>query len=49
MGEKLNYWEYKEGGEELKVPYCVSAAAARDGNMPYVTANRLIIKAMYLI
>ena len=32
----------KERGKELKVPHHASAAAARDGNLPYV-------KAIYLI
>ena len=26
-------------GKELKVPYHASAAATRDGNLPYVTAT----------
>jgi len=29
----------KERGKELKVPYHASAAAARDGNLPHVTAT----------
>ena len=29
----------KERGEELKVPYYASGAAARDGNLPHVTAT----------
>jgi len=29
----------EERGKELKVPYHASAAAARDGNLPYVTAT----------
>ena len=28
----------KERGEELKVPYHASAAAVRDGNLPYIMA-----------
>jgi hypothetical protein len=47
--KKINSWEYEEGGEELKVPYRASTVAVCDGNMPYITANRLIIKAIYLI
>ena len=39
---KLDYWEYKKGGKELKVLHYTSAAAAHDGNLPY-------IKAIYLI
>ena len=31
-----------ERGEEFKVPYHTSAAAARDGNLPYVKATCLI-------
>jgi hypothetical protein len=46
---KLDCQEYKEGGKELKVFYYASAAAAYNGNLPYITANRLIIKAMYFI
>ena len=29
----------EERGEELKVPYHASVAAARDGNLPYVMAT----------
>ena len=32
----------KERGEELKVPHYASAAAVRDGNLPYVKATCLI-------
>jgi hypothetical protein len=39
---KLDCLEYKERGEELKVPHYISAAATRDSNLPYMTANRLI-------
>ena len=42
MGEKLDCWESGERGKELKVPYHTSAAAARDGNLPYVKAACLI-------
>jgi hypothetical protein len=49
MGERINYWEYEEGGKELKVPHRANAAAACDSNMPHMTANCLIIKAMCLI
>jgi hypothetical protein len=34
MVKKLDYLRIKERGEELKVPYHASAAAARDGNLP---------------
>ena len=36
MGEKLNWSESRERGKELKVPYYTSAAAACDGNLPYI-------------
>ena len=39
MVEKLNCWEYEEGGKELKVLYHASAAAAYDGNLPYYNGN----------
>ena len=29
-------------GEELKAPHHASAATTRDGNLPYMTATRLI-------
>ena len=41
MVKKLNSWEYKERGKEFKVPYHASAAAARDGNLPYIKATYL--------
>ena len=41
MVKKLNCWEYGEKGKELKVPYYASAAAACDGNLPYVKATCL--------
>ena len=41
MVEKLDWWEYGERGEEFKVPYYASAAAARDGNLPRVKATYL--------
>ena len=34
--------KYEERGKELKVPHHVSAAAACDGNLPYVKATCLI-------
>jgi hypothetical protein len=49
MVEKINYWEYKEGGEDLQVPYRASAAVVYNSNLPYVMANRLIIKVIYFI
>jgi hypothetical protein len=39
--KKINYYKYGEGGEELKVPYHASTAAAYDGNMPHVKATCL--------
>ena len=39
---KIYYWEYRERGKELKVPYYTSAAAVCDGNMPYIKATCLI-------
>ena len=44
MVEKLNCWEYGGRGKELKVPYYASAAAARDGNVPYIKATCLILR-----
>ena len=41
MGKKLDYWEFGERGKELKVPHHASAAAARDGNLPYMKATCL--------
>ena len=41
MVKKLNYWEYRERGKELKVPHYASAAAACDGNLPCVKATCL--------
>ena len=41
MVNKINYWEYGERGEELKVPHHASAATARDSNLPYIKATYL--------
>ena len=41
MGKRLLLLRIKERGEELKVPYYVSAAAACDGNLSYVKATCL--------
>ena len=41
MVDKAWLLRIKERGEELKVPYYASAAAARDGNLPYVKATCL--------
>ena len=37
----IDCYKYEERGEELRVPYYASAAAARDGNLPYIMANCL--------
>ena len=37
----INCCEYEGRGEELKVPHHASAAAARDGNLPYTIATCL--------
>ena len=42
MVEKLDSWESGERGEELRVPHHTSAAAVRDGNLPYIKAACLI-------
>ena len=42
MVKRLNCLEYGERGKDLKVPYHASAAAARDGNMPYMKATCFI-------
>jgi hypothetical protein len=42
MGKRLLLLRIQKRGKEFKVLYYASAAAACDGNMPYVTANRLI-------
>jgi hypothetical protein len=49
MVKKINCLKYKEGGKEFKVPYRASTAAVYNSNIPYITANRLIIKAICLI
>ena len=41
--------EYKGRGKELKVPHYASAAAVRDGNLPYYNSNMPYIKATCLI
>ena len=35
------YSRHKERGKELKVPHYTNAAAACDGNMPYIIATCL--------
>ena len=39
MVKKLDYWESRERGKELKVPHHASAAAVRDGNLPQLALN----------
>ena len=41
MVKKLNYSKYGERGKELKVSYYASAAAAYNGNLPYIKATCL--------
>ena len=41
MVNKIDCWEYRERGKELKVLYYASAAAACDGNLPYIKATCL--------
>ena len=41
---KIDWWEYRERGKELKVPHYASAAAACDGNVPYMKATCLTSK-----
>ena len=41
MVEKLDWNKLKKRGKELKVPYHASAAAACDGNLPYIKATCL--------
>ena len=45
----INCCEYKGRGKELKVPHHASAAAARDGNLPYCDGNMPYVKATCLI
>jgi hypothetical protein len=44
MVEKINYYEYGEGGKELKVPHYTSTVAVYDSNMPYMKATYLILR-----
>ena len=48
MVNKINCWEYKERGKELKVPHHASAAAVYDGNLHYIKATCLILKQLAL-
>ena len=48
MVKKLNCYKYGERGKELKVPYYASAAAARDGNLPYIKATCLTLRQLAL-
>ena len=42
MVDKAWLLRIKKRGKELKIPYYTSAAAARDGNLPYIKATCLI-------
>ena len=48
MVDKIDCWEYKERGEELKVPHHASVAAAYDGNLPYIKATCLMLRQLAL-
>ena len=48
MVNKINCWEYKERGKELKVSHHASAAAVYDGNLHYIKATCLILKQLAL-
>ena len=41
MDKKLDCYKYGGRGKELKISHYASAAAARDGNVPYVKATCL--------
>ena len=41
MGEKLNYYKFRERGKELKVPHYTNTAAAHDSNLLYIKATCL--------
>ena len=41
MVNKLNCLRTRRRGKELKVPHYASAAAVRDGNLPYIIATCL--------
>ena len=42
IDKKFNLLKVEERGKELKVPYHISTAAVRDGNLPYIKATCLI-------
>ena len=44
MVNKAWFLRIQRRGKELKVPYYASAAAARDGNLPYCNDNLLYYK-----
>ena len=46
--KRLDCLESGERGKELKVPHYASAAAARDGNLPYCDGNMPPVKATCL-
>ena len=39
MVNKIDYWEYREKGKELKIPHHTSVVAVCDGNLPYIKAT----------
>ena len=41
MVKKIDYWEFRERGEEFKIPYYASTAVVHDGNLPYMKATCL--------
>ena len=45
----INCYKYGKRGKELKVPHYASAAAARDGNLPYYNGNMPPVKVTCLI
>ena len=42
MVKKIDCWEYKERGKELKIPHYASAMAVCNGNLSYIKATCLI-------
>ena len=39
---KIDYWEYRERGKEFKILHHANAAAAYNGNLPYIKTTYLI-------
>ena len=42
MVKKIDWLKFGERGKKFKIPYYASAAAVRDGNLPYIKAACLI-------